>query len=121
MKKIEHTLKNNLDGLYFGNRIILPFHAHFLKVVLENEIITDFSNSSEGVQVVEDDDFTSLYFLEIKSLKEKLSKFSSIKMVVCEKDKNIFDFSNHTKLVCYVKEKHKLVIEQLDQDITFIE
>ena len=60
MKTIEEILKGNKSGLYYGNRLVLPFKAHFLKVIIDNEIITDFSLSSKGIIIQEESDFTSL-------------------------------------------------------------
>src|SRR5690606_27519599 len=106
------TVKNKLTGIYYGNRLIIPFHAHFLKVVIENEIITDFSPSSKGISLVEEDGFTSLYFLDYDDLKSSLSKYESIKFVVVEKNEEIFDFNNHRKIAVYLEEKHKARIEE---------
>lgn len=121
MKTIDEVLKNKLHGLYYGNRLILPFHAHFLKVIVEDEIIIDFSSSSKGVIIEKDDEFTSLYFLDFKDLKNSVSKFESIKLIAVEKGKNIFDLNNHKKIVVYLEENHKTRIEETNDDILFIE
>lgn len=121
MKTIAITLKEKATGLYYGNRLIVPFHAHFLKVVIEKEIITDFSSHSEGIIIKEEDDFTSLYFLDYEDLKNSLSKYESIKLVAVEKGKDIFDIKNHMKIAVYLEEKHKARIEETDADILFVE
>ena len=59
--------------------------------------------------------------LEIKDLKGTVSKYENIKMVVCEKNDNIFDFNNHKKIALYLEEKHNVKIEKTDADILFIE
>ncbi len=121
MKKLDEVLENKINGLYYNNRLILPFHVHFLKVIIENEIITDFSPSSKGIYIREETDFTDVYFLEYKHLKDVVSKYETIKMVVVEKEKNVFDFNNHIKLAVYLENKHVLRIEKTDEDILFIE
>ena len=121
MKTIEEILKGNKSGLYYGNRLVLPFKAHFLKVIIDNEIITDFSLSSKGIIIQEESDFTSLYFLKYKQLKDAVTHYESIKLVVVEKDKDIFDFANHKKFAVYLGEKHQAKIEETDADILFIE
>jgi len=121
MKTIEEVLKNNISGLYYHNRIILPFAAHFLKVIVNTDIITDFSLNSKGVFIREIEDFTDLYFLDYKDLNSSISKYEAIKMVIVEKGKDIFDFKNHIKLSLYLEKKHKLKIEECDHDILFLE
>ncbi len=111
----------NLEGLYYGNRLILPFQCMFLKVVVNRDILTDFSSSSNQISIVEEGNFTSLYLHEYENLKESISEFEAIKLVIVEKGKDIFDFNNHIKLAVYLEDKHKLRIEKTDDDILFIE
>lgn len=121
MYSIEEALKNKKSGLYYNNRLILPFKAHFLKVIVEHEIITDFSSASKGILINEEKDFTDIYFHDYENLKDSLSRYEAIKMVLVEKEKDIFNLENHIKLAVYLKEKHKAVIEMSDEDILFIE
>lgn len=121
MNSIKDALGKNLNGLCYGNRIMLPFSASFLKIIIEDDIITDFSPSSKGIYVREDKEYTDLYFLEIKDLKETVSKYENIKMVLCEKNENVFDIKNHQKIALYLEEKHNVKIEKTDEDILFIE
>jgi hypothetical protein len=118
---LDEVIKNKIYGLYYGNRILLPFKAQLLKVIIESDIITDFSISSKGIQLVEHEEFLDLYFLEYKGLSDSLSKFEAIKIVLVEEGKNIFDWNNHRKIALYLAEKHKLTIEETDADILFIE
>lgn len=113
--------EKNLEGLHYGNRLILPFHCIFLKVVINREIITDFSSTSKFINIVEGNNYTDLYFREYENIKETLSEFELIKMVIVEKNKDIFDFKNHIKLAVHLEDKHKLRIEKTDDDILFIE
>ena len=121
MKTITEILSSGGTGLHYGNRIVLPFHCHFLKVIIENDIITDFSSSSKGIFIREKEDFTDVYFLDYKNLQESVSKYENIKMLVVEKGKSIFNQDNHLKLVAYLEENHNVKIEKTDEDILFIE
>ena len=121
MITLDEVIKNKVNGLCYGNRIILPFKAHFLKVIIENDIITDFSSSSKGIQLIEHKEFLDLYFLEYEQLSDVLSKYEAIKIVLVEEGKNIFDWNNHRKIALYLAEKHKVTIEETDADILFIE
>lgn len=118
---LDEVIKNKVNGLCYGNRIILPFKAHFLKVIIENDIITDFSSSSKGITIVEHEEYSDLYFLEYTMLSDDLSKYEAIKIVLVEEGKNIFDWNNHRKIALYLAEKHKVTIEETDADILFIE
>lgn len=121
MSKIEETLKNKLSGLYYGNRIILPFKAHFLKVIVDSKIIMDFSPGSKGIYVREEENFTDLYFNDYEDLKSSVTKYEAIKMVVVEKGNDVFNFDNHIKVALYIEDKHKVRIEPSDHDIIFLE
>ncbi|MBZ0201290.1 MAG: hypothetical protein K8H86_15585 [Ignavibacteriaceae bacterium] len=115
------ALEKKATGLFYNNRVILPFRCYFLKVIIENDIITDFSSSSKGIAVEEEDSFTNLYFNDYAKLKQDVSKYESIKMVVVEKGKDLFDTNNHIKLALYLRDEHKVVIEKTDDEILFLE
>ena len=121
MKTIDDALKKNINGLCYRNRIILPFSAHFLKIIVETDIITDFSPNSKGIFIREKEDFTDIYFHDYKDLKSNVSKYEAIKMVVVEKNKDIFNFDNHLKIAVYLEDKHKVRIEKSNHDILFLE
>ena len=121
MSTINEVIEKKINGLCYNNRLILPFNAHFIKVIVNTDIITDFSPSSKGIFIREKEEFTDVYFYDYKDLKETFSKFENIKMVVVEKGKDIFNFDNHLKLAVYFEEKHNVRIEKTDEDILFIE
>ncbi len=121
MKTIEDALNNNLTGLYYGNRLILPLNCWLLKVIIEDDIIMDFSPGSKAIYLNETESFTEIYFKQFKNLKEAVTKYESIKLIAVEKDKDIFDFKNHFKLVVHLEDEHKVTIEKTDEDILFIE
>lgn len=118
---IKEALDKKTEGLHYGNRVLLPFHCYFLKVICEKDIITDFSPSAKGIFIEENPGFTSLYFYDYPTLKEKLSKYESVKMVVVEKEDDVFDSGKHIKLALYLREKHKVEIETTDDEILFLE
>ncbi len=121
MKTINEVLASKQNGLCYGNRIILPFNGHFLKVIFNQDIIMDFSPTSKGIFIREKEDFTDVYFHDYKDLKEEISKYEAIKMVIVEKDKDVFDQNNHLKIALYLEDKHIVKIEKTDADILFIE
>jgi len=118
---IEEALNKKAAGLYYGNRALLPFNCFLLKVVIEDEIIMDFSPSSKTVYVGEGEGYTEIYFKQFKNLKEIVSKYETIKIIAVEKGLDVFNFDNHIKLDIHVGEEHKLTIEKTDEDILFIE
>jgi len=121
MTTLNEVLKSKSKGLYYKNRLILPFSGIFLKVIVNDDIIMDFSPSSKHIFIEDHNDYTDIYFKEYKHLKDAVSKFEAIKMVLVEKGENIFDFNNHKKIVIYLEEKHQVKIEETDEDILFIE
>jgi len=121
MYTLNEVIEKKLNGFCYGNRILLPFKAQLLKVVIESDIITDFSRSSKGIQIVDQKDFLDLYFLEYKRLSDTLSAYEAIKIVLVEEGKDVFDWNNHRKIALYLTEKHKVTIEETDADILFIE
>ena len=121
MRTLDDIISSKSTGLYYGNRVILPFTAFFIEIIIERDIITDFSTSSKGVLIETHDDCTDLYFLEYKNLKDSIGKFENIKLLIVEKGKDVFDLKNHRKLALYLKDNHILEIEELDNDILFID
>lgn len=121
MRTLDEVLKIKLHGLHYGNRLLLPFPAVILKAVVENDIIMDFSSLGKGAHYTINNGVTEIYFYDYKNLAEVVSKFETIKLVVVEADKDIFDFSNHRKIALRLGEKHKLLIEELNEETLFIE
>ncbi|MHB8580722.1 MAG: hypothetical protein ACYDA4_12835 [Ignavibacteriaceae bacterium] len=121
LKTISDTLENKLNGLYYGNRILLPFSCCILKIVIEDDILMDFSPSSKSIFLNETDAYTEIYFKDFKNLKDIISKYEAVKIIAVEKNKDIFQMENHIKLALRVQENHKLIIEKTDEDILFLE
>lgn len=121
MKTISDAIQNKLTGLYYGNRVLLPFSAYILKVIIDDEIIMDMSPSSKSIFVHDTEHFTEIYFKQYKNLNEVVSKYESIKLIAVDKEEDIFSPDNHFKLALRLGEKHNLIIEKTDEDILFIE
>ncbi len=119
--KIQEVLEYKKHGLYYGNRILLPFKAHILKVILDDKIYTDFSQNGKQVSADYHEFFMDLYFNDYDDLKEVVSRHEAIKMVAVNFGEDVFNLNNHRKLVLYLKEKHVVEIEATDEDIIFIE
>lgn len=121
LKSISEVLENKLNGLYYGNRVLLPFACDILKVIIEDEISMDFSPSSKSIFINETESYTEIYFKNFKNLRDTVSKYESIKIIAVEKDKDIFLMDNHIKLALEPGENHNLKIEKSDKDILFLE
>jgi hypothetical protein len=118
---IDDIISDEKHGLHFGNRLILPCELEILKVILNAEIIMDFSSSKYGAEYNIKNGYTEIYFKEYKSVEDEISKFESLKMIVVDKDKSLFDFNNHRKIALHTEENHVLKITKLDDDVLFIE
>lgn len=118
---ITQALANGTKGLFYGNRLLLPFKADFLKIIIDDKIILDFSVESEYLEINEDSYFTDIYFLEEENLRDVVSKYETIKMVVVEKHESLFELNNHKKLVLSLEEPHFVNIAIANDDLLFIE
>lgn len=121
MKTLDEIISSKVNGLYYGCRMLLPFTGTILKMVIEDDIIMDFSPRSKDITFVQKENYTDIYLHNYKNLSDAVNKYEHIKMIVVEQGKDIFDFNNHRKIAVLVEEDHKLIIEELDKDILFIE
>ncbi|QOJ29544.1 MAG: hypothetical protein HRU80_11945 [Ignavibacteriales bacterium] len=121
MVSITESIATGTTGMHFGNRLIFPFHCELLKIIIEDEIITDFSQSSEDIDLGYGEGFMDIYFLGYKNLSEEVSRYETIKFIAVEKGEDIFDEKKHLKFVVYLKEKNKTLIESAGKDILFFE
>ncbi len=121
MKTVSDALQKKLTGLYYGNRVLLPFRAYILKAIINDDILMDFSPSSKHIYVNEMEHFTELYFKDYENLSKVVTKYETIKLIAVDKEDDIFNTENHFKLALHIEEKHKLTIEKTDEDILFIE
>ncbi len=121
MKTIDQVLNEKIKGLFFGPRVILPFVADILKVVIDDDIVTDFSPLSEIAYYEKQDEFTEIYFFEHKDILKDVSKYEVIKMIVVEEGADMFDFKNHRKIALNPIKNHQIEISELDDELIFIE
>lgn len=121
MKSFDEIIKNKVNGMYYGNRVLLPFHCTVLKVVIEKDIITDFRIREKGAYVNETPEYTEIYFMDYPDIEANISKYENIKMVIVEKGKDIFDFSTHRKIAIRPEGNHVLSIKELDENTIFVE
>lgn len=121
MKKLDLVLRENKRGLFYGTRVLLPFVADILKAVIKDEIITDFSPFSEGAYYEKFDDHTEIYFFDHEDILSDVSKYELIKLIVVEEGDDIFDLKAHRKISLNPTKNHILEIEELSDDIIFIE
>lgn len=121
MRTLDNVLKNKVNGLFYGSRVLLPFVGDILKAVINEEIIYDFSSASEGAYYEKFDDYTEIYFFDHEDILTDVSKYEVIKLVVVEEGKDIFDFKNHRKIALNPNENHILEIFEIGNDIIFIE
>ena len=110
---IDEVIANKKNCLYYGNRLLLPFNAHFMKVIIDDDIITDFSSKSKDLEIIEQAGFTEIYFKQYKDLRECVSKYEAIKLIAVNKDDDIFDFNNHKKISLYLKENHNVSLNSM--------
>lgn len=121
MKTLTESLATGVSGMFFGNRLMLPFHCELLKVIIEDDIITDFSRSATGVSVHFGDTYMDVYCMEYDNLKDAISEYEAIKVIAVDKGADVFNPANHQKFAIYLQDKHLTRIEKTDQDILFIE
>lgn len=121
MRTIDEALSSKICGLHYGNRLILPFNCEILKIIIENDIISDFSSKKKGAEFTSRKNFTEIYFYDYHSLREDISEYENIKLVVVDDDKDIFNRKNHRRIIVHIKEKHVALVEEATDDILFIE
>jgi hypothetical protein len=121
MKQISEVLDEKMGGLVFGNRVLLPFKAELLKIVIDSEIITNFGKRLKGAHVRVTDYYTEISFLDHKILINEISKYKSIKMVLVQQGKDIFDFNNHVSIEISFLGKHKISIKKIGENLMFFE
>ncbi len=121
MQKLSEAIKNKANGLHYGNRVILPVSIDILKIVIENDIITDFSPTAKGAQYFKTDSYTEIYFHDYKSLTEVITEYEMIKLIAVETGSDIFDHNSHMKIALRIDQHHKLHMEELPAETLFIE
>lgn len=121
MKTINEVLKGNDSGLYYGNRVLLPFKAEILKIVIDSQIITNFSKQPHGASVRVTDYYTEIYFCDYKNLEEELTEYDVIKIILVQQGEDVFFNENHIPIQLKIESKHKLSIQKIGDDKLFFE
>ncbi|KAB2843594.1 MAG: hypothetical protein F9K45_05890 [Melioribacteraceae bacterium] len=121
MKKLKEVLENKINGMYYGNRILLPFKAEILKAIIESNTVTDFSDFSEQAEYNIKDTFTEIYFYEYEDLSDFISAYETIKFILVEEGDDVFNKQNHKKIILHVKENHVIEIEEAGGDTIFFD
>ena len=121
MHTIDEVLEKKINGLYYGPRVLLPFSVDILKAVIDNDLLTDFSFASDGAYYEKFDNFTEIYFFDHVHILNDVSKYETIKMIVVEDGKDLFDFKNHKRISLNPIKGHKLEISEVDDEVVFIE
>ncbi|GEM_PF-1472748 len=121
-RTIRQALKEGKNGYHIGGRLILPFRCQLLKLVIKDEIHTEFVGN-EHVKISQDPQNTSIYFRETGRLVSFLGEYHPIKMIAAEWDADLTDPSTHIKLIVELEDFHIARIKPLDNDsdVLFIE
>ena len=121
MNTIDKSIQEKKHGLYYGTRVLLPFVVDILKAIIDNDIITDFSPISEGAYYEKFEEHTEIYFFGHEDILKDVSKYETIKLILVEEGTNIFDLRNHRRISLNPVENHLLEIEEVGEDVIFIE
>lgn len=117
---IKKALEEKREGFYIGHRLILPFKCQLIKFIVEGEIFTELVGSKH-IKIHQDAKNTSIYIRSIGKLDNLVDSYKVIKMVAAELEDDLCDPDNHIKLICEIKDNHKLAIHQPSEDMLFIE
>ena len=117
---IKYALKNNRKGFHIGNRIILPFKCHLIKLIADSHIVTEFSGSDD-IKITQSPKNTSVYFTERGAIRSMIDKYKVVKLIACEEDSDLTTADNHIKLVCEIDSNHVVLIYEPNEDMLFIE
>jgi len=117
---VKEALDQNKHGFYIGRRVALPFKCQVLKVIAGGENLTVMQGSG-SIEIGQDAQNTSIYFLLSGKLKDYVGSYNVVKLIVCELEDDICDMTNHIKLVCKMEDNHQVVIEEPSDDMLFIE
>jgi len=121
MRTIDEVLKSKINGMHYGNRLLLPFCAEILKVSIEDDLIMDFSTEQDDAEYNINDEFTEIYFHKYKSLEEVVTKYEVIKMIVVDSKNDLFNFDDHRKISIDILPNHIAEIKEIEDDQIFID
>lgn len=120
MTTIKTALAKGKNGFYIGHRLVLPFKCQIIKIIFEGEIYTELVGGKH-LKLHQDPMNTSIYIQSSGRLSNYVDSYKTIKIVVCEMDADICDLDTHIKIICEIKEGHKVLIHKPSDDMLFIE
>ena len=107
---VAKAVAKNRTGLTYGNRLLLPFHAHFIsvRVVMQyssaasgGEVISDFSPNSKKASAASAPFGTDLYLLKYNDLREQFGRHKGRLLIqVVEIGEDVLKLSKHKTLEC---------------------
>lgn len=121
MKTLQNAIDEAVKALYYGNRLLLPFKVDILKIVIENDIITNFNSDKHDAKYFVRDSFTEIYFNDFKDIGAHAKDNDIIKMTVVEKGNDLFDTKKHIAIGLTYFSGHQLNIDKLDDEILYFE
>ena len=119
-KTINEALNAGSEGFHIGQRIILPFRAQLIKLIIGGDIFTEMVGGAH-IKLQQDPKNTSVYFRTSGKLDNMVDTHKVVKMIVCEWDQDLTDMHNHIKLICEMDENHVVKIHRPSDDMLFIE
>ena len=121
-QKIIDKIHNGDKGFYIGNRMILPFKCQFIKLIVDNHIITEFVGNP-NIKVSQEEKNTSIYFRETGKLNNFEGSYECIKMIISGLSEDLCNREKHLKIICMINENHEVRLELAEdnKDILFIE
>ncbi len=105
---ISGTIQNGTRGLWIGNKIMLPFHANYLKFMIDGEILSDFSKACGVVEIKEYEHYTSLYFVDYDDFTE--AGICLVQAVAVEKQDDIFSLPSHRHIELSLENDGSVII-----------
>jgi len=118
-QEIIDIIDSGTRGYYTGTRLIFPFKCHFIKIIADSHIITQFKKNRD-ITISQEPTNTSIYFTEVGSLKEFEDGYQTIKVVLCSWHDDLSNPDNHVKLICNIEDNHKVDFEIPGDDVLFI-
>lgn len=118
-QEIIDIINSGQKGYYTGTRMIFPFKCHFIKIIADSHIITQFKKN-KNITISQEPENTSIYFTEVGSLKEFEGGYQAIKVVLSSWQDDLSNPENHVKVICHIEDNHMVDFELPSDDVIFI-
>lgn len=120
--KLKEEIRGGATGFYIGSRMILPFKCQFIKLIVDNHIVTEFVGN-KNIKLSQEEKNTSIYFTESGKLNDFEGSYEYIKLIIAGLEDDLCNRENHIKVVCSIEDNHlvKLELAEDNDDILFIE